>query len=268
MNIVREISKYNFSSRNGNAIKYIVLHYTGNKGDTAKNNATYFNGGNRNASAHYFVDDNYIYQVVEDNNAAWSVGDGAGKYGITNSNSISIEMCCGKDGQVTETTENKTIELVKYLMSKYNVSVSNVVRHYDASRKICPNWSANNWNRWTSFKSKLTGSTINVTVATNKNNWIARLQEECNKQGYSSQKVDGIAGKNTLAGCPTLRRGATGNITKLLQERLVTLGYNTNGVDGIFGDGTFCAVREFQKTRGLTADGVVGQNTWRKLLGL
>ncbi len=268
MNIMREISKYNFSSRNNNTIKYIVLHYTGNKGDTAKNNSTYFGGGNRNASAHYFVDDNYIYQVVEDSNAAWSVGDGKGLYGITNSNSISIEMCCGKDGQVTETTENKTIELVKYLMSKYNVSVSNVVRHYDASRKICPNWSANNWNRWTSFKSKLTGSTINVTVATNKNNWIARLQEECNKQGFSNQKVDGIAGKNTLAGCPTLRRGATGNITKLLQERLVTLGYNTNGVDGIFGDGTFCAVREFQKTRGLTADGVVGQNTWRKLLGL
>lgn len=155
MNIVREISKYNFSSRNGNAIKYIVLHYTGNKGDTAKNNATYFNGGNRNASAHYFVDDNYIYQVVEDSNAAWSVGDGDGKYGITNSNSISIEMCCGKDGQVTEITENKTIELVKYLMSKYNIAISNIVRHYDASRKVCPNWSDNNWIRWISFKQKL-----------------------------------------------------------------------------------------------------------------
>ena len=268
MNIMREISKYNFSSRNNNTIKYIVLHYTGNKGDTAKNNSTYFNGGNRNASAHYFIDDNYIYQVVEDNNAAWSVGDGKGLYGITNSNSISIEMCCAKDGQITEKTEANAVELVKYLMSKYNISVSNVVRHYDASRKICPNWSANNWNRWTSFKSKLTGSTINVTVATNKNNWITRLQEECNKQGYSNQKVDGIAGSNTLAGCPTLRRGATGNITKLLQERLVTLGYNTNGIDGIFGNGTFCGVREFQKTRGLSSDGVVGQNTWRKLLGL
>ena len=160
MNIVREISKYNFSSRNGNSIKYIVLHYTGNKGDTAKNNATYFGGGNRNASAHYFVDDNYIYQVVEDNNSAWSVGDGKGLYGITNSNSISIEMCCAKDGQITEKTEANAVELVKMLMSKYNISVSNVVRHYDASRKICPNWSSDNWSRWTSFKNKLTGSQI------------------------------------------------------------------------------------------------------------
>lgn len=158
MNIMREISKYNFSSRNGNSIKYIVLHYTGNKGDTAKNNSTYFGGGNRNASAHYFVDDNYIYQVVEDSNAAWSVGDGKGAYGITNQNSISIEMCCDKNGNITEKTENNTIELVKSIQAKYNISNSNVVRHYDASRKTCPNWSNNNWSRWTSFKNKLNGS--------------------------------------------------------------------------------------------------------------
>ena len=98
--------------------------------------------------------------------------------------------------------------------------------------------------------------------------WIARLQTECNNQGFSSQKVDGIAGTNTLNGCPTLKKGATGNITKLLQEKLVKLGYNTNGVDGIFGSGTYNAVREFQKTRGLSADGIVGKNTWRKLLNL
>lgn len=98
--------------------------------------------------------------------------------------------------------------------------------------------------------------------------WVRRLQEECNKQGFSKQVVDGIAGSATLAGCPVLKKGAQGNITKLLQEKLVKLGYSTNGVDGIFGSGTHTAVREFQKTRGLTADGVVGQNTWRKLLGI
>lgn len=98
--------------------------------------------------------------------------------------------------------------------------------------------------------------------------WVRRLQQECNNQGFSKQNVDGIAGPATLAGCPTLRKGASGNITKLLQEKLVKLGYNTNGVDGIFGSGTYSAVREFQKTRGLSADGIVGQNTWRKLLNL
>ena len=98
--------------------------------------------------------------------------------------------------------------------------------------------------------------------------WVRRLQQECNNQGFSKQNVDGIAGPSTLAGCPTLKKGASGNITKLLQEKLVKLGYNTNGVDGIFGSGTYSAVREFQKTRGLSIDGIVGQNTWRKLLNL
>lgn len=99
-------------------------------------------------------------------------------------------------------------------------------------------------------------------------NWVLRLQSECNKQGFSSQIVDGIPGSNTLKGCPTVRQGVRGNITKLIQERLVSLGYNTNGVDGIFGEGTKAAVIAFQKSKGLSADGIVGTNTWRKLLNL
>ncbi len=98
--------------------------------------------------------------------------------------------------------------------------------------------------------------------------WVKRLQAECNKQGFSNQVVDGIAGKNTLAGCPTLKYGNRGNITKLLQEKLTSLGYGTNGVDGIFGNGTKNAVIKYQKSKGLSADGIVGQNTWRKLLNL
>ena len=98
--------------------------------------------------------------------------------------------------------------------------------------------------------------------------WVKRLQSECNKQGFSNQVVDGIAGPNTLKGCPLLRIGASGNITKLLQEKLTSLGYGTNGVDGIFGKGTKNAVIKYQKSKGLSADGIVGQNTWRKLLNL
>lgn len=123
----------------------------------------------------------------------------------------------------------------------------------------------------------ITNKKISDTVETPKNNnsiinktdnWIKRLQEECNKQGFSNQIVDGIAGTNTLKGCPTLKKGATGNITRLLQEKLVSLGYNTNGVDGIFGAGTEKAVITFQKSNGLVGDGIVGKNTWRKLLNI
>lgn len=158
-NIIRMISKFNFSSRNGTNIKYIIIHYTGNSKDTAKSNADYFNECKRDSSAHYFVDDNTIYQVVEENNSAWAIGDGKGVYGITNRNSISIEMCTGGSFVVSNKTEANTIELVRVLMKKYNIDIDHVVRHYDASRKVCPNWDDNKWSRWFNFKKKISGQT-------------------------------------------------------------------------------------------------------------
>ena len=96
----------------------------------------------------------------------------------------------------------------------------------------------------------------------NYDSWVSRLQEECNKQGFSNQKVDSIAGANTLNGCPIVKRGARGNITKLIQEKL---GIND---DGIFGANTEIAVKNYQRTNGLSVDGIVGHNTWKKLLNL
>jgi len=49
---------------------------------------------------------------------------------------------------------------------------------------------------------------------------------------------------------------------------LNSLGFNCGAVDGIFGEKTRAAVIDFQASRGLSGDGIVGQNTWRKLLGL
>ena len=133
------------------------------------------------------------------------------------------------------------------------------------------------------ISNKTTNTTTNNTPVSNKSesvtvvnkteglaadNWISRLQAECKEQVFSNQIVDGIAGDKTLAGCPTLREGNKGNITKLLQEKLVSLGYNTNGVDGIFDSQTKAAVISYQKSRGLSQDGIVGQNTWRELLNL
>ena len=119
--------------------------------------------------------------------------------------------------------------------------------------KFCtPNWSLIN-----SIPSSITSK-----------NWIAELQNECNKQGFSKQVVDGIAGPNTLNGCPLLQYGASGNITKILQQRLTNLGFDTKGIDGIFGQNTKQAVMNFQKSKNLLVDGIVGKNTWSKLLGL
>ena len=66
-------------------------------------------------------------------------------------------------------------------------------------------------------------------------------------------------------GFPTLKRGSISNYVLIAQDDLNTLGYRTNGLDGIFGGVTQNAVISYQKARGLTADGIVGCNTWRSL---
>ena len=157
MNINKKLIKYNFSSRNGIKVKYIVVHDTGNprNGAGAQNHYLYFNGGNRNASAHYFVDDKEIIQTVEDFNASWHCGDGKGRYGITNSNSIGIEICINEDSDFDKALGN-AIVLIRYLMGKYNISKEMVVRHFDASRKVCPkSMSDMGWRKWSEFWCKI-----------------------------------------------------------------------------------------------------------------
>lgn len=100
--------------------------------------------------------------------------------------------------------------------------------------------------------------------------WVRRLQEELNRQGFKDYEgktlvVDGINGKRTKSACPTIKKGAKGGITKLVQERLVSVGFSLN-VDGDFGPTTKEKIMKFQKNRGLTQDGIVGPNTWEWLL--
>jgi N-acetylmuramoyl-L-alanine amidase CwlA len=149
--------KRNIYSRRGNSIKYLVIHDTGNsnKGAGALAHRNYVENNTRGASAHYFVDDKVIVQYVGDSKSAGSVGDGKGKYGITNTNSLSIEMCINSDADYAKTYKN-TVELTKNLMKKFNIPIDRVVRHYDASRKSCPNhMRQNNWSKWWKFKEDI-----------------------------------------------------------------------------------------------------------------
>ena len=95
--------------------------------------------------------------------------------------------------------------------------------------------------------------------------WVARLQQELNYQFKRGLTVDGLKGPKTLNACPTVKKGAKGNVTRLIQERLNSVGVSL-GVDGIFGTATYNAVKVFQRNRGLSQDGIVGKNTWNWLL--
>lgn len=105
----------------------------------------------------------------------------------------------------------------------------------------------------------------NNTTKLNYDGWVARLQAELNNQFHKGLNVDGLRGPKTLDACVTVKKGAKGNITRLIQERLNSVGFKLSA-DGIFGSGTKNAVKVFQRNRGLSADGIVGRNTWDWLL--
>ena len=150
----------NYTKGRKQPIKYIVVHYTANNGDTARNNGNYFSQSNRNASAHYFVDENEIIQSVKDTDTAWHCGAKSYKHPkCRNDNSVGIEMCSEKDdkGQyyINQATQNRTIRLIKVLMKQYNIPVENVLRHYDVTGKLCPEPFVRNQVQWLDFKKML-----------------------------------------------------------------------------------------------------------------
>lgn len=154
-----------YSGRGGNSIKYIVMHYTANNGDTAMNNAQYFHNNSVQASAHYFVDENSVVQSVRDSDGAWHCGGSFESshhplHGICmNRNSLGVEMCSDKvNGKfiITAQTVDRTVELVKMLMAKYNIDADHVVRHYDVTGKDCPEPWVRDESLWRKFKARLT----------------------------------------------------------------------------------------------------------------
>ena len=66
---------------------------------------------------------------------------------------------------------------------------------------------------------------------------------------------------------PDLGQGATGADVRSVQGLLTARNHST-AIDGIFGPNTNANVRAFQTANGLTADGIVGPNTWPKLLNV
>ena len=116
MNIIKLISKKNcYIGQNRPA--YIVIHETDNwsKGADAKAHANAMKNGNLAGTVHYYVDSKSVYQTLDHSDGAWAVGDGKGKYGITNRNSINIEICVNPETDYY-TAVDKTEQLAALLL--------------------------------------------------------------------------------------------------------------------------------------------------------
>ena len=173
--IQRKITPYNYTELKNKRNMWIVIHYVGAE-STAKANANYFYKAKRGASANYFVDDNEIWQVVDDENGAWHVG-GALKYynSCRNNNSIGIEMCCKRNAKgewyIEDKTVENTIELTRYLMAKWNVPIIRVCRHFDVTGKRCPEPWVKDESLWDDFIERVKEKPMEKELT---------IQEKCN----------------------------------------------------------------------------------------
>lgn len=247
--------------RSLNSIYYIPIHYTGNRGDTAKNNADFFKNGNtRSAGAHFFVSQNGdVYQSIPMDRTAYAVGGFVtSKYGAasyykkcTNSNSVSIELCdnVDKDPSVQQTAAVR--DLVKYIQSQCP-NAKTIVRHWDVSGKSCPaRMTGTDNSKWKNFKNAITEGTSLATYSS----------EVASTPGVLD--VDGIFGiKSVKAWQHIMQTPVDGIISsqftwlKKYHQALRTVEYGYNGSD---------LVRAVQKVCGVTDDGQLGPDTIRAI---
>ena len=263
----------------------IILHHADAKSCSAKDiHRWHLSNGWAGAGYHFLVrKDGTIYRLRPEDKV------GAHAYG---SNYNSLGICFEGDYMQEDMLEAQKAagkELVAYLKNKYNIKT--VQAHRDVCATSCPgdkfpfneisNSEANNEVIPQLQKDTQKGnvariqSTLNERYGLNisvdniygnetKKALVKGLQTELNKQFGSKLAVDGIFGTNTYNACINVRKGAEGNITYLIQAMLVCHSFNINA-DGIFGPATENAVKEFQSRNGLSADGIVGKNTFNKL---
>lgn len=261
-----------------------ILHHAEASNCTAEDiHRWHLNRGWSGAGYHFLVrKDGTIYRLRPEDCV------GAHAYG---SNYDSIGICAeGKYNEETmpEAQKQAIIELVRYLENKYNMNT--IQEHKDVCATSCP---GNNYPfteivngiavsgdveevldittgeiaTIQSYVNEKYGFNIaldNIYGNETKKALVKALQIELNQQYNKGLTVDGIFGAKSKAGAITVRQGAEGNITYLIQAMLICHSFDIDA-DGIFGQDTEDAIKEFQARNGLTSDGICGRNTFYAL---
>lgn len=131
-------------------VKGIVIHYVGNAGSTAKENRDYFenlkDSHETKASSHFIIGlSGEIIQCIPLDEIAYASNS-------RNSDTISIENCHPyEDGQFTQETYDSLVDLTGSLCIRYNLSYTDVIRHYDVTGKLCPLYFVEHDEAWEQF---------------------------------------------------------------------------------------------------------------------
>lgn len=141
------------------SVNKIVLHWTGvpKQDNTAvyryfellKNQNATDNKEDRYASAHYIIDKDDIIRVIPESEVAYHAGNV-----LYNNSSIGIEMCPEKsDGEFLYRTIYNTAILCNDICKRYGLNpYSDIIRHYDVTKKECPKYFVTDEKRFEEFK--------------------------------------------------------------------------------------------------------------------
>ena len=178
-------------------IKNIVVHWVGNAGSTAENNAKYFNslkdGRGVYASAHYIIgNDGVVIRCVPENEVAYHASS-------ANNYSIGIEVCHPDiTGKYTDLAYKALIELLVDLCNRYKLEPTQaIIRHYDVTGKICPKYYVENERAWKLLKQ-------DVMEAMSKDEELERAVKVLQGKGIISSPTLWVMGKYTKSNVRSL----------------------------------------------------------------
>lgn len=240
------------SGQNISKVRFIVSHDIGNGGSTARNNRNYFNNHQPSASAHTFIDDKEILEIVPLWEKAWHVqynkpidnqmfGDDA------NDCAIGVELCHGGSIDFSEAYK-RYVWYHAYLCKQFGLNpYKDIVGHYtlDPQRRSDP---------LNAFK--LRGISWNKFIS----DVVDALGGKVAEAPKTQVKIE-VVTNPSKGGKTVVKKGDRGQIVKTIQTLVGA------SADGIFGPNTEAKVKAFQKSKGLSQDGIVGKNTWSALTG-
>jgi N-acetylmuramoyl-L-alanine amidase len=241
---------------NGGKPGFFVAHETANNSADADAHYRYFQGITISASAHTFIDDGKILEIIPLDEKAWHVQYQQDKktlgLGAANDNAIGTELC--RTGNFSKAYD-RFVWYHAYLCKKYGKQPKKHITAHkfeDPARRSDPqSWLEPNGVSWSKFLSD---------VQNYFDNW----------GGDATVKVETKATTTKTAPSTSddiLEKGDKGAAVTELQKDIIAKGFSLPkyGADGDFGDETVAAVKALQKAAGIAVDGIVGPNTRKAL---
>ena len=253
-------------------VKGLMLHSVGCAQPSAKVFVGIFSKPDYEAaSVHAFIDanDGSIHKILPWNRRAWHCG------GYANSTHIGVEMCeppnikyipgtsrfiCTNKKEARKYVKvayDSAVELFAYLCKKYNLDPLKkgvIISHNEGAEM---GWGSSHGDPEHLWKGLKTGYTMDG------------FRKDV-KKAMASVKLDEKEDEYMFT-VDTIKKGDIGNDVKLLQRMLKSYGYKDKSghvleIDGNAGESTVYALKKYQTKHDLTADGVCGPKTWKKLL--